>query len=52
MNAAATQHLTRLTHATIATALTDMDEELAVLEQRREKTRAFKQARMGELFHG
>ena len=36
----------------IAEALTDMDGELAVLEQRREKTRALKQAMMQELLTG
>lgn len=36
----------------IAEVLTDMDGELAVLEQRREKTRAFKQAMMQELLTG
>jgi len=33
----------------IASVLTDMDAELAALEQRREKTRALKQAMMQEL---
>jgi type I restriction enzyme S subunit len=32
--------------------LTDMDTEIAVLEQRREKTRALKQAMMQELLTG
>jgi type I restriction enzyme S subunit len=36
----------------IATVLTEMDGELAVLEQRREKTRALKQAMMQELLTG
>ncbi len=36
----------------IATALTEMDAELAVLEQRREKTRALKQGMMQELLTG
>lgn len=36
----------------IAEVLTDMDVELAVLEQRREKTRALKQAMMQELLTG
>jgi type I restriction enzyme S subunit len=36
----------------IAEVLTDMDGELAVLEQRREKTRALKQAMMQELLTG
>jgi type I restriction enzyme, S subunit len=36
----------------IAEVLTSMDEELAVLEQRREKTRALKQAMMQELLTG
>jgi len=36
----------------IAEVLTEMDEELAVLEQRREKTRALKQAMMQELLTG
>ena len=36
----------------IAAALTDMDAELAALEQRREKTRALKQAMMQELLTG
>ncbi|AWI10006.1 restriction endonuclease subunit S [Ereboglobus luteus] len=36
----------------IATVLTDMDAELAALEQRREKTRALKQAMMQELLTG
>ena len=36
----------------IAEVLTEMDGELAVLEQRREKTRALKQAMMQELLTG
>jgi type I restriction enzyme S subunit len=36
----------------IASVLRDMDEELAALEQRREKTRALKQAMMQELLTG
>jgi len=36
----------------IASVLTEMDGELAVLEQRREKTRALKQAMMQELLTG
>ena len=36
----------------IASVLTDMDAELAALEQRREKTRALKQAMMQELLTG
>ena len=36
----------------IAEVLTDMDAELAVLEQRREKTRALKQAMMQQLLTG
>ena len=36
----------------IATVLTELDGELAVLEQRREKTRALKQAMMQELLTG
>ena len=36
----------------IASVLTEMDAELAVLEQRREKTRALKQAMMQELLTG
>ena len=36
----------------IAEVLTEMDEELAALEQRREKTRDFKQAMMQELLTG
>jgi len=36
----------------IASVLTDMDTELAALEQRREKTRALKQAMMQELLTG
>jgi type I restriction enzyme S subunit len=37
---------------TIATVLSDMDAELAALEQRRDKTRALKQAMMQELLTG
>jgi type I restriction enzyme S subunit len=36
----------------IAEVLSEMDGELAVLEQRREKTRALKQAMMQELLTG
>jgi type I restriction enzyme S subunit len=36
----------------IAEVLADMDAELAALEQRREKTRALKQAMMQELLTG
>jgi type I restriction enzyme S subunit len=36
----------------IAGVLTEMDMELAALEQRREKTRALKQAMMQELLTG
>ena len=36
----------------IASVLTEMDGELAMLEQRREKTRALKQAMMQELLTG
>lgn len=36
----------------IATVLSEMDGELAVLEERREKTRALKQALMQELLTG
>jgi type I restriction enzyme S subunit len=36
----------------IAEVLTDMDAELAALEQRREKTRALKQAMTQELLTG
>ena len=36
----------------IATVLSDMDLELAALEQRREKTRALKQGMMQELLTG
>ena len=36
----------------IADVLTDMDAELAALEQRRDKTRALKQAMMQELLTG
>jgi type I restriction enzyme S subunit len=49
MNSDSTQHPT---HATIASVLTEMDEELAVLEQRREKTSALKQGMMQELLTG
>jgi type I restriction enzyme S subunit len=42
----------RKTQTAIAEVLTDMDVELAVLEQRREKTRALKQAMMQELLTG
>jgi len=38
--------------AAIATVLSDMDAEIAVLEQRRDKTRALKQAMMQELLTG
>ena len=38
--------------AAIAAVLSDMDAELAALEQRREKTRALKQAMMQELLTG
>jgi type I restriction enzyme S subunit len=38
--------------AAIAEVLTDIDAELAALEQRREKTRALKQAMMQELLTG
>lgn len=38
--------------AAIAEVLTEMDAELASLEQRREKTRAIKQAMMQELLTG
>ena len=38
--------------AAIATALSDMDTELAALEQRRDKTRALKQGMMQELLTG
>jgi type I restriction enzyme S subunit len=37
---------------TIATVLSEMDAELAVLEQRRQKARALKQAMMQELLTG
>jgi type I restriction enzyme S subunit len=43
---------TRTEQTAIAEVLTDMDEELAALEQRREKTRALKQAIMQELLTG
>jgi type I restriction enzyme S subunit len=36
----------------IATVLTDIDDELAALEQRREKTSELKQAMMQELLTG
>ncbi len=36
----------------IATVLSDMDAEIAALEQRRDKTRALKQAMMQELLTG
>jgi hypothetical protein len=36
----------------IASVLTEMDAELAVLEQRREKTRALKQAMMPKILTG
>jgi type I restriction enzyme, S subunit len=38
--------------AAIAAVLSDMDAELAALEQRRDKTRALKQAMMQELLTG
>ena len=38
--------------ASVLTVLTEMDGELAMLEQRREKTRALKQAMMQELLTG
>jgi type I restriction enzyme S subunit len=43
---------TRAEQTAIAEVLTDMDAELAALEQRREKTRALKQAMMQELLTG
>ena len=43
---------TRAEQTAIAEVLTEMDGELAVLEQRREKTRALKQAMMQELLTG
>jgi type I restriction enzyme S subunit len=43
---------TKAEQTAIAEVLTDMDGELAVLEQRREKTRALKQAMMQELLTG
>jgi len=43
---------TRAEQAAIAEVLTEMDEELGALEQRREKTRALKQAMMQELLTG
>ena len=52
MNSASTQHLVRLTHATITEVLTEMDGELAVLEQRREKTHALRQGMMQQLLTG
>jgi type I restriction enzyme S subunit len=46
-------HLPKLPEQTaIAEVLSEMDGELAVLEQRREKTRALKQAMMQELLTG
>jgi type I restriction enzyme S subunit len=42
----------RTEQTAIAEVLTDMDAELAALEQRREKTRALKQAMMQELLTG
>jgi type I restriction enzyme S subunit len=46
-------HIPKLHEQTaIATVLSEMDGELAVLEQRREKTRALKQAMMQELLTG
>ncbi|MBK6418067.1 MAG: restriction endonuclease subunit S [Ignavibacteria bacterium] len=41
-----------LEQTAIASVLSEMDAELAVLEQRREKTRALKQAMMQELLTG
>jgi type I restriction enzyme S subunit len=43
---------TRAEQTAIAEVLSEMDGELAVLEQRREKTRALKQAMMQELLTG
>jgi type I restriction enzyme S subunit len=43
---------TKVEQTAIASVLTEMDGELAVLEQRREKTRALKQAMMQELLTG
>jgi type I restriction enzyme S subunit len=43
---------TRAEQTAIAEVLTEMDGELAGLEQRREKTRALKQAMMQELLTG
>ncbi len=43
---------TKAEQTAIAEVLTDMDAELAALEQRREKTRALKQAMMQELLSG
>jgi type I restriction enzyme S subunit len=43
---------TRAEQIAIAEVLTDMDAELAALEQRREKTRGLKQAMMQELITG
>ncbi|MGE0130135.1 MAG: restriction endonuclease subunit S [Blastocatellales bacterium] len=43
---------TRAEQTAIAAVLSDMDAELAALEQRREKTRALKQAMMQELLTG
>ena len=42
----------RAEQTAIAEVLTDMDAELAALEQRRDKTRALKQAMMQELLTG
>jgi type I restriction enzyme S subunit len=44
--------LDRREQSAIAEVLTDMDAELAALEQRREKTHALKQAMMQELLTG
>ena len=43
---------TKAEQTAIADVLTDMDAELTALEQRREKTRALKQAMMQELLTG
>ena len=43
---------TKAEQTAIAEVLTDMDADLASLEQRREKTRALKQAMMQELLTG
>ncbi len=43
---------THAEQAAIASVLSDMDDEIAVLERRREKTRALKQAMMQELLTG